>query len=332
MLPIIFDRLRCSRLPPDVTTSHRILVCFLGAVLLFSGACVARAARAFAIVDSQTGYVLAEQDGKAKRQVGSLTKIATAMVVLDWAEHKGGNLAQMASIPPEAFTGTGENNIGFQVGDSVALRDLLYAALVQSDNIAAYTLAAHVGQALQSGGASAAGPSASGLSLFVGQMNALAKQLNMQRTRFLNPHGMDQTDQPFSSALDLARLTRYAMNKAAFRFYVSQKERQITFDSGGKKRGYALRNTNELLGTNGIDGVKTGQTAKAGQCLVLSSHRESEIRTQGTTTLVTPRHLIVVVLGSVDRFGEGSQLLARGWQLYDQWAATGRPVDPKRTL
>ena len=316
---------------PPVTIFRRSCLPFLALVLLLLSARGAAAARAFAIVDSETGFVLAEQDGKAKRQVGSLTKIATAMVVLDWAEHKGGNLNQMATIPPAAFVGTGENNVGFQPGDTIVLRDLLYAALVQSDNIAAYALASHVGQALQSGGVPPVA-NVSSVALFVGQMNALAKQLNMQRTRFLNPHGIDATEQPFSSALDLARLTRYAMNKAAFRFYVSQKERQITFAGGGKKRAYLLRNTNELLGTNGIDGVKTGTTARGGECLVLSSQREAEVRKEGATTYVTPRRLIVVVLGSVDRFGEGAQLLARGWQLYDQWAAGGRVVDPNRKL
>ena len=319
-------------MPPNVTHLRRFFPLFATFIFTLLSSHGLGAARAFAIVDSQTGYILAEQDGKAKRQVGSLTKIATAMVVLDWAEHKGGNLGATATIPPEAFVGTGENNLGFQPGDSVALRDLLYAALVQSDNIAAYTLAAHVGQALLSGSAPAPTAGAGGVALFVSQMNALAKQLNMQRTRFLNPHGIDANEQPFSSALDLARLTRYAMNKAAFRFYVSQKQRQITFESAGKKRAYVLRNTNELLGVNGIDGVKTGKTSRAGDCLILSSHRESEIRMQGTTTLVTPRHLLVVVLGSGDRFGEGAQLLARGWQLYDQWAAAGRPTDGKRTL
>ena len=73
-----------------------------------------------------------------------------AMVVLDWAEHYSGDLNQVATIPPEAFAGVAENLIGFQPGDTCTLRDLLYAALVQSDNIAAYALANHVGQALQS--------------------------------------------------------------------------------------------------------------------------------------------------------------------------------------
>src|SRR5947209_1342309 len=281
----------------------------------------AAAAEAYLIADAQTGYILEEQEPRKKLQVGSLMKIATASVALDWAERRSGDLNQAVTIPPEAFVGTGENNIGFQPGDTITLRDLLYAALVQSDNIAAYTLAFHVGTALPEALGVAPAGKAGPVGLFVAQMNALAKQLNMQHTRFLNPHGIDANETPYSSALDMARLTRYAMNKAAFRFYVSQRERQISFTSAGKKRGYLLRNTNELLGQNGIDGVKTGRTAKAGDCLILSSHRESEIRQEGTKTYVTPRHLIVVVLGSTDRFGEGSGRLARAWQLDDQWAA-----------
>ena len=91
----------------------------------------------YLVVDSQTGYVLVEQNAREKRQVASLTKIATACVVLDWAEKKGGDLNQLATISEAAFVGVEKNEIGWQVGDVVSLRDLLYAALVQSDNLAA---------------------------------------------------------------------------------------------------------------------------------------------------------------------------------------------------
>lgn len=303
------------------------------AVALFVGATRgARAAQAYIVVDSQTGYVLDEHESKGKRQIGSLTKIATAMVVLDWAAKRGGNLNQMAIIPPEAFVGTSENYLGFQPGDAMTLRDLLYAALVQSDNIAAYALANHVGQALHSLVPVAEEARPNAVAVFVGQMNALAKHLGMTRTRFLNPQGIDDKERPFSTAADVARLTRYAMNNAGFRFYVSQKTRQVSFQRGGRHLNYLLRNTNELVGVNGIDGVKTGRTARAGDCLVLSAHRDSEIVQQGGVTKIYPRRLIVVLLGSADRFGEGSQMLARGWQIYDQWAAGGRQADPKKLL
>jgi len=314
--------------------SHRFFAVF--STFLASAAVLpsAMAAQAYIIVDSKTGYVLEAQEARKKTQIGSLTKIATASVVLDWAEQKSGDLNQVVTIPQEAFAGIVENNIGFQPGDSITLRDLLYAALVQSDNIAAYTLAHHVGSQL---GSLLPGDVSSKLTpanAFVAQMNALAKQLKMERTRFVNPHGIDKNvrPMPYSTAEDMARLTRYAMNKASFRFYVSQKSRQISFDRGGQRLSYVLRNTNELLGTNGIDGVKTGRTSRAGDCLVLSANREPEVVKQGEMVTVFPRHLIVVLLGSTNRFGEGAGLVQRGWQLYDQWAASGRVADPKKML
>ena len=308
-----------------------VLFAFLASAAVLRSAA---AAQAFIIVDAQTGYIFEEQEPRKKLQIGSLTKIATASVVLDWAERKSGDLNQVVTIPQEAFAGSLENNIGFQPGDSITLRDLLYAALVQSDNIAAYTLAHHVGSQLGSLLPSDVGSKLTPVDAFVAQMNALAKQLKMERTRFVNPHGIDYKVKPlpFSTAEDMARLTRYAMSKASFRFYVSQRQRQISFDRAGHRFNYALRNTNELLGKNGIDGVKTGRSARAGDCLILTSNREPEVVTQGKAVTVYPRRLIVVLLGSTNRFGEGVGLVQRGWQLYDQWAATGRLADSKKLL
>ncbi len=65
---------------------------------------------------------------------------------------------------------------------------------------------------------------------------------------------------------------------------------------------------------------------------MISAARPSEVVPQGATTLITPRRLIVVVLGSSDRFGESAALLARGWAAYDQWAAAGRPIDKGQIL
>src|SRR6266404_5062272 len=158
--------------------SRRFFVALFSLALLLPAGRALQAARtAYVVIDAQTGFVLDQVDARDKRQIGSLTKVATAMVVLDWAEKRGGDLNQLASIPPEAFVGTGENLIGFQPGDTITLRDLLYAALVQSDNIAAYALANHVGAALQS--IVPAAPSGGGtpVEVFVGQMNALAKTL-----------------------------------------------------------------------------------------------------------------------------------------------------------
>lgn len=313
-----------------MNSKHR--VCAVAFALLIVAIRSTFAAQASIIVDAQTGYVLQDFKSKDKRQIGSVTKIATAMVVLDWAEQKGGDLNQSVVISPSAFAGTLENNIGFRPGDGIALRELLYAALVQSDNIAAYTLADFVGSQIQ--GPTSTGERFSAIDVFVTQMNALAKQLKMEKTRFVNPHGVDTNVKPlpFSTAEDVARITRYALNKASFRFYISQKERQISWRRGGKEQHYNLHNTNELLGTNGIDGVKTGQTARAGECLVLSSVRDSEVVQDDGGVKIYPRRIIVVLLGSTSRFDEGRQLVAQAWELYDQWAAGGRLVDPKKML
>jgi D-alanyl-D-alanine carboxypeptidase len=194
---------------------------------------------------------------------------------------------------------------------------------MQSDNVSAETLADHVGRALGGGG------EVSAVDSFVVQMNALARSKGMLKTKFLNPHGLDNLERsvPTSTAEDLAKLTGYAMASSAFRFYVSQRERKISFTTaGGQQSSYLLRNTNELLGVNSIDGVKTGTTSRAGQCLVISAAMAPESREEGGKHYITPRRLNVIVLGAPDRFALAQSLLARGWQLYDSWAAAGRPA------
>ena len=158
-------------------------------------------------------------------------------------------------------------------------------------------------------------------------MNALARQLGTERTLFINPHGLEPRKglQPYSTASDMAKLAQYAMKDAGFRFYVSQKERKVAIVRAGRPWFYMLRNTNELVGTNGIDGVKTGRTAKAGDCIILSSQRDPEVKQEGARTLVTPRRIDLVVLAATDRTAAASELLNKAWSLYDQWAAEGRP-------
>jgi len=279
-------------------------------------------AEAYVVMDATTGHVLMGGNIDKKLQVASLTKIATAMVVLDWADATKADLAQLATVPPQA-SALGADPVSLQPGDQMTLRDLLYTALMQSDNTAALTLAVHVGQKL---------PHAADVPAdyaFVAQMNALARKLRMEHTLFLNPHGLDSMKGklPYSTAADIARLAAYAMGRRNFHFYVSQKEREIAVLHADNTQGrYLLRNTNELLGVNNIDGVKTGTTARAGQCLVISSARPPESVQNGETYIITPRRLIVVVLGAGDRYKAAGGLLNRGWQLYDEWAAKGRPL------
>lgn len=289
----------------------------------------ATAAQSWIIVDADSGHILASGNPNARRQVASLTKVATAMVAMDWAEATGHSLASVAEVPAGVTSVGGVNACGLQPGDRVSLRDLMYAAMMQSDNHAAFTLAHYVGSRL---------PNPQRLSPvdnFTAHMNALARKLGMRRTLFLNPHGLDNmTPPPHSTAADLARLTRYAYAHPGFNFYASQTTREISITGPeGESRAFLLRNTNELLGQDGIEGVKTGRTARAGDCLILAADREPvPVTNEQGQKVGLPRRLIVVLLGSTDRFGEGLSMVRRGWDLHQRWLSQGRPVHKRTTL
>ena len=283
-----------------------------------------RSAAAWVIADSTTGFVLDSSNAKRELQIGSITKIAMAMVVLDWAKARGEDISQFATVPETVSALNSPNSIGLHAGDSITLRDALYAALLQSDNEAAETLAAHVGRQLGAGKSDR-----DAVVFFVAQMNALARKLGMKNTRFLNSHGLDDLEKklPYSTAGDVALLTNYAVSQTGFFFYTSQRERKISWKAAtGETQSYLLKNTNELLGTDGIDGVKTGTTRKAGACVVISAAKPPDSRQVGEQHIIVPRRLTIVVLGAPSRFALGRSLLARGWSLLDQWAQAGRPM------
>jgi D-alanyl-D-alanine carboxypeptidase len=306
----------------------RRILAIAGAVLaatLFSDLprAAAQDATAYTVVDNSSGHVLISRNAGKRLEIGSLTNIATAMVVLDWLELNKHDLGEMVTIPPE-IAQFPENPIGLQPGDQVSIRDLLYASLMQSDDIATYSLALMVGRALPTTAADE-----TPMQAFVAQMNALARKLNMRETLFVDSTGLELNERklPYSTAEDLALLTRYAMNRSQFRFYVSQKARQISISHAfGVPTGYQLANTNDLLDTDAIDGVRTGTNHRTGPCVIISAARAPESVQQGEKYIITPRRLIVVVLGSDRRFDVAHQLLLSGWQTYDQWAAAGRPM------
>jgi D-alanyl-D-alanine carboxypeptidase (penicillin-binding protein 5/6) len=286
---------------------------------------------AYLVVDAHSKKVLMAAQATKRRPVASLTKIATVCVVLDWADATQADLGQLAQVPPSA-AGLQPNPFGFQPGDTISLRNAMCCAMMGSDNIAAETLAWHVGADLMRRTGKGRDP----LSVFVKQMNALADRLAMDDTRFLNPHGLDTSrPAPYSTAADLARLTLYALQKPTFAFYTSQPERKVAFFKGGTERQtFLLKNTNELVGRNGIDGVKTGTTARAGECLILTASKKSTVvKIAEDNHQVFPRRLVAVLLAAHDRFRQGASLLDQGWSRHEQWSAAGRPIhDPSELL
>lgn len=198
----------------------------------------------------------------------SLTKIMTALVALDhWSD-----LDSVITVKSE------DSAIGQTIdlisGEQLTLRSLLYGLLVQSGNDAALAIADNY---------------PGGYSEFVRAMNLKAESLHLSSTVFKNPSGIDQYGH-FSTARDLAILASYAMNNPLIKEIVSHKEYVITDLTG--TLSHELTNTNQLLGElPGLSGLKTGWTRGAGECLISYVEREGN-------------QIIVVVLGSSDRFGE----------------------------
>jgi D-alanyl-D-alanine carboxypeptidase len=256
--------------------------------------------------------------------VGGLTKVATALVVLDWSEATRVSLNSLATITPGVLQIAGLNSIGFQQGDQVTLRDLIYASMMTSDNVASTALAAFAGQDILS----RRGKSGDPVAAFVTEMNKLAAREGMSNTKFTNPHGLENSrTMPYSTAADMARLSLYAVSRAPFRFYTNQKSRVITILRSGQPYTVTLNNTNALLGVGTIDGMKTGNTPRSGGCVIITEERPGTPMKQADGREAVFRHrMVVVILGSSDPFTEARGLLQQSWNIYDQWLQAGRPV------
>lgn len=231
-------------------------------------------AQAYILVNPTTSAIVLAHDEHARRAPASLTKIMTFMTaasLVSTGESAVGSLdAELQVIKADFYPYTA---IGMREGAYFTLEEMFYILLVPSDNAAAVTIARSL-----SGTESA----------FVAQMNALAATWGLVDSRFVNAHGLDAAGQ-YSSAYDLAILSRAAMNNALFAQIVAQTQ----IDKGG----YRLTSTNELLSRyEGAVGIKTGTTDDAGECLVGWVERPAG-------------QALTIVLGSQDRFADSAALL-----------------------
>lgn len=284
------------------------------------------------VVEAYSGKILIGANSSAKRPVASLTKMATAIVAVDWATATNTDIAQYVLTAPQTITLVGgPNPMNLQPGDSLTLRDALYSALLASDNLAALTIADNIGRQILARRGKGGDP----VALFVAEMNKLAKFCGMTQTKFVNPHGLERPGAVgTSTAADMARLGIVTMRRNALNFIVRQKSRRISVTGAAGVRNYTVPNTNELIGEEGILGIKTGTTNAAGPCLATCMDKQPLVRTKPDGTKgATPRRLVVIVLNSPDRFGRTRELLNQGWAAYDHWLATGAQVkDPKREI
>lgn len=206
--------------------------------------------RRYIVYDRISKSMIIGKNEDIKSAMASTTKIMTTIVILEKAD-----LNEKVTVSAKAG-GTGGSRLGLKRGDKASVRDLLYGLMLRSGNDAAVALAEHVGGSVKG---------------FAELMNEKAIELGLTNTHFVTPHGLDDANH-YTTALELAKLTDYAMDNETFAKIVGTKSTTIYINNQSRQ----INNTNELLGVlNGVVGVKTGFTNNAGRCLVTETKRNN---------------------------------------------------------
>lgn len=227
-------------------------------------------ARAAVVIDDDTGQVLYAHNAQVLLPPASLTKIVTAVVVL---EHT--YLNQPVRVRADWDELYDSSIMGLTAGEVLTVEELLYGLMLPSGNDAALALARAV-----------AGSEAA----FVRLMNAKMRWLGLAGSHFSNSHGLHD-DSHDTTAYEIATVARYGLRNPVFAKIVATP--QLTVHSRGV---YPLRNTNRLLRSyRGAYGVKTGYTEEALMTLVAAAERDG-------------RRLVTAILGSTNTFADAQQL------------------------
>lgn len=238
-------------------------------------------AKSAVLMDGKSGRLLYEKNGFEKLPMASTTKIMTAILTIENC-----NLDDVVTVSPNA-SGVEGSSLWLEIGEKLTVKQLLLGLMLKSGNDAAVALAEHTAGSVDS---------------FVLLMNAKAKELGMFNTSFETPNGLD-SENHYTTAYDMAVMTRYAMDIPAFREIVGTEKAQIPWI--GKEWGRALTNHNKLLGMyDGCTGVKTGYTKKSGRCLVSSAMRDG-------------RELICVTLNAPDDWNDHTKILDYGFSDFE---------------
>lgn len=237
-------------------------------------------AEAAVLMDYTTGALLYQKNADQQRPPASTTKILTAIVALE-----RGKLNQVLTASAKAAK-VGGSSIWLAPGERHSLQDLLYGLLLSSGNDAAVTVAEGL-----------AGTEAN----FVAWMNQKALDLGASNSHFVNPNGLPESNH-YSTAHDLAIITRYALQNQLFAQIVKTKQKVMVWP--GHKTDRVMFNHNKLLWRyQYADGVKTGYTIQAGNCLV-------------STAIKDGHRLIVVVMRSKNIYGDSEDLFEYGFSNY----------------
>ena len=251
-------------------------------------------AQAALAVDMDSGVSLYEKRADSPYLPASTTKIITALVAREYYP-----LSLALKVPEFKVEG---QKMGLVAGEEIEVEDLLYGLLVYSANDAAEALALNF---------------PGGRDLFIVAMNLKAKELGLAHSKFSNPAGLDDGDGHVTTAKDLIRVSEIAMRDPLFAKIVGTKEKTVSSTNG--KIVHKLKNINELLGSvDGVMGVKTGWTESARENLVTYIERGG-------------KKVMIVLLGSQDRFGETRELIDWIFASYS-WQEVKPPVTLRRIL
>lgn len=264
---------------------------FMALVFMYNhSGCLAQgetSAKAACILDQLTGRVLFESSMHARLPMASTTKVMTALLALEL-----GNAQDEVVCSENAF-GVSGTSIYLQLGEKLTLEEMLLGLMLSSGNDAAVAIAEHIGGSLDG---------------FVALMNARAREIGAVNTHFANPHGLPDENH-YTTAYDLALISREAMKNEGFRRLVSTQRASISWEGRGYNR--QLNNKNRLLSDYpGATGVKTGFTSKAGRCLVFGAQRGG-------------LELIGVVLSCSNWFDEAQRLMDRCYEMYSMTRILG---------
>jgi D-alanyl-D-alanine carboxypeptidase (penicillin-binding protein 5/6) len=262
-------------------------------------------AKAWIVLDGRTGKPLRGGNETEVRPIASTSKIMTAWLVLRLAAADPNVLDEVVTYSERAAKTSG-STAGLKAGEKVPVKELLHGLLLPSGNDAAVALAEHFGARF---GEAADGDA---LQRFVGEMNRRARGLGLKEMSFKDPNGLSRDN--VASARDLAALTFEALKDERFRAYVATRRHdcEVSEPDGGKRK-LTWTNTNKLLDIEGYEGVKTGSTTPAGNCLVASAKRGDD-------------RVIVVVLGSTS--ADGRYVDARNLFRW-AWLGLGHKPEPK---
>ena len=240
---------------------------------------VSVSAKSAILLDADSGRALYEKNARIRMPMASTTKIMTALVALENCDTD-----ETVKISPDAV-GVEGSSVYLAAGEELTLGDLLYALLLSSANDAAEAIAIHVSGSVEG---------------FVGLMNESAKRLGLFDTCFDNPHGL-HSEKHYTTALDLARLTAYALRNESFLRRVSTYKYNIKSADGTVR--YLVNHNRLLKSYDGCIGVKTGFTKKGGRCLVSAARRD------GLT-------LVAVTLSAPDDWNDHKTMLDYGFSNY----------------